>query len=173
MLSTKLITRDEIREYKQISKTANDDRLNDIIIQVQINEIRPLLGERLFDDILTNPSNYDDLLNGSTYDSKGVTYQNYGLKAVLAYYIDAYWKMFGDVTSTPYGNVTKVNLSSHSIGDSKDITDSFKKSLFTINKQSAYNIWLNVHSFLLRTEVPLYKFWQTKINNNLKINRIG
>ena len=168
MLSNKLITRDEIREYKQISKTANDDRLNDIIIQVQINEIRPLIGERLFNDILTNPVNYSDLLNGSTYDHKGVTYQNYGLKSVIAYYVDAYWKMFGDVTSTPYGNVTKLNQ-----GNSEPITDSFKKSLFTVNKQSAYNIWLNVHSFLLRTEAPLYKFWQTKINNNLKINRIG
>lgn len=167
MLSNKVITREEIREYKQISKTANDDRLNDIIIQVQINEIRPLLGESLFNDVLENTVNYGDLLNGSTYDYKGVTYQNYGLKAVIAYYVDAYWKMFGDVTSTPYGNVTKLNQ-----GNSEPITDSFKKSLFTVNKQSAYNIWLNVHSFIVRTEVPLYDICTIK-RNNFKITKIG
>lgn len=167
MLSTKLITRDEIRDYKQISKTANDDRLNDIIIQVQINELRPLLGERLFDAIQEAPQDYDDLLNGSAYEYKGVTYQNYGLKAVLAYYVDAYWKMFGDVTSTPFGNVTKLNTNI-----SEPITDGFKKSLFTMNKQSAYNIWLNVHLFIVRTEVPLYNCFEVK-KKSFNISKIG
>lgn len=167
MLDTKLITRDEIRDYKQISKTANDDRLNDIIIQVQINEIRPLLGERLFNDLLSNVANYTELLNGSTYLYKGITYQNYGLKAVLAYYVDAYWKMFGDVTSTPFGNVTKLNDSNKS----EPISDSFKKSLYTINKQSAYNIWLNVHSFIVRTEIPFFEICHVK-SGNFKIRKI-
>jgi len=168
MLQTKLITRAEILEYKQISKTANDERLNDIIIQVQINEIRPLLGEALFNSIMNDASAYEDLLNGSTYTYNSLTYQNYGLKAVIAYYVDAYWKMFGDVTSTPFGNVTKLNDS----GKSEPISDGFRKSIFTMNKQSAYNIWLNVQLFLTRTNEPLYNFCAVK-RNNFKINKIG
>jgi hypothetical protein len=167
MLSNKLITREEIREYKQLSKTANDDRLNDIIIQVQLNELRPLIGERLFNSIMETPASYTDLLNGSTYDYSGITYTNYGLKAVLAYYIDAYWKMFGDATSTPFGTVTKLNQ-----GVSEPISDGFRKSMFTVNKQSAYNIWLNVQLFLKRTNEPLYDVCDTKVNR-FRINKIG
>jgi len=167
MLSNKLITREEIREYKQLSRTANDDKLDDIIIQVQLNELRPLIGERLFNAIMQNPATYANLLNGSTYTYNNLTYQNYGLKAVLAYYIDAYWKMFGDVTSTPFGNVTKLNPNV-----SEPISDGFRKSIFTVNKQSAYNIWLNVDLFLRRTNEPLYDLCDTK-RKSFNINKIG
>lgn len=167
MLQQKLITREEIREYKQLSKTVNDDRLNDIIIQVQINEIRPLLGEDLFNAVTEIPASYTDLLDGSTYTISGITYTNYGLKAVMAYYIDAYWKMFGDVTSTPFGTVTKL-----SGGESEPITDGFRKSIFTMNKQSAYNIWLNVELFLRRTNEPLYNICNVK-RNNFNFRKIG
>lgn len=167
MLNNKIITRDEIREYKQISKTANNDKLDDIILQVQINEVRPLLGERLFNAVLENPASYVNLLDGNTYELNGITYTNYGLKAVMAYYVDAYWKMFGDITSTPFGNVTKLNA-----GISEPITDGFKKSMFQINKQSAFNIWLNVQLFLRRTNEPLYDICDTK-RNNFRINKIG
>jgi hypothetical protein len=166
MLSNKLITREEIREYKQLSKTANDDRLNDIIIQVQLNELRPLIGERLFNAVMNTPESYEDLLNGSTYTHNNLTYQNYGLKAVLAYYIDAYWKMFGDATSTPFGTVTKLNQ-----GISEPISDGFRKSMFTVNKQSAFNIWLNVQLFLRRTNEPLYDLCDTK-RGSFRINKI-
>jgi hypothetical protein len=167
MLQQKLINRDEIREYKQISKTANDDRLNDIIIQVQINELRPLLGEDLFNAIMNDAVSYTDLLNGGVYEVSGITYQNYGLKAVLSYYIDAYWKMFGDVTSTPFGNVTKL-----SGGESEPITDGFRKSIYIMNKQSAYNIWLNVELYLRRTNEPLYNICNVK-RNKFNFRKIG
>lgn len=167
MLSTKLITREEIREYKQLSKTVNDDKLNDIILQVQLNELRPLLGEKLFNAVMDDTTTYNDLLNGSTYTYNGLTYQNYGLKAVLAYYIDAYWKMFGDVTSTPFGNVQKLNPNV-----SEPISDSLRKSVFQMNKQSAYNIWLNVQQFLTRTNEPLYSLCNVK-KGNFKIRKIG
>lgn len=166
MLNSKLITRDEIRDYKQISKTFNDDKLNDIIIQVQINELRPLLGEKLFNSILNNVGDYQDLLNGSTYEYKGITYQNYGLKAVLAYYIDAYYKMFGDIISTPFGTVNKLNG-----GISEPISEGFKKSVYKMNIDSAFNIWLNVQSFIVRTEIVGYDLCKVKVNK-FKISKI-
>jgi hypothetical protein len=151
MLQIKLITREQIRQYKQISQTVNDDRLNDIILQVQIDEIRPVLGEELFNAVMASPTSYTALLNGGTYTYDGKTYSNYGLRAVIAYYIYAYWMMFGDVTNTPFGTVTKLNQSV-----SEPTPYAIKQSLFKVNKNSAYNIWLNVDLFLRRTAEPLY-----------------
>lgn len=167
MISQVLITRNEIAEYCQISKTVNDDRLNETIRTAQINELRPLLGERLFDDILANTSNYNALLNGGTYTYNGVTYTNYGLKAVLAHYTYAYYSMFGDVTDTPFGMVNKL------AGDvSKPIDYSFKKSMFTVNKDKAFNIWLTVDNFLRRTNNPLYLSGCRGVNRNFNISKI-
>jgi hypothetical protein len=167
MLQQKLITREEIRQYKQIAQTVNDDRLNDIILQVQLDEIRPVLGEDLFNALMQSPENYEDLLNGGTYEYSGVTYSNYGLKAVIAYYVYAYWMMFGDVTNTPFGTVTKLN------GNVSQPTDyPIKKSLFTTNKNSAYNIWLNVELFLRRTNEPLYANCFCQKKTNFRISKI-
>ena len=167
MLQTKLINREGIRVFKQVSKTTNDDRLDDIIIQVQITELAPLLGDKLFNALLNNPAGYTTLLNGGTYIVDEITHTNYGLKAVLAFYFDAYWKMFGDVTSTPFGNVTKLNG-----GLSEPVTDAFKKSMFTINKQSAFIIWQNVEHFLIRTKEPLFMTNCVVRNSGFRINKI-
>jgi len=169
MLDNKLITREEIRDYTQISKTFSDDMLNDTIIQVQLNEIRPLLGDELFNDLMSNASEHEDLLNGSTYTYNSVTYTNYGLKAVLSYYIYAYSVMFGDVINTPFGSVQKLN------NLSEPVPNDIRKSMFTINKQSAYNVWLSVKDFLVRTDYPKYntnRFCQ-KTKTNFNIRKIG
>jgi len=168
MLQTKLITREKIREYKQLSKTANDDRLNDVIVQVQIDELRPLLGDLLFNDLMQNPLNYTDLLNGGTYTYNNILYTNYGLYAVLSYYIYAYWTMFGDVTNTPFGTVQKLNSNV-----SEPVPNDIRKSMFTINKQSAYNIWLSVEAYLRRTNEPLFNVCGIKKNNQFRIRKIG
>ena len=167
MLQSKLITREKIREYKQLSRTANDDRLDDVIIQVQIDELRPLLGDKLFNDLMQNPTNYTALLTGGTYTYQNVLYTNYGLYAVLSYYIYAYWTMFGDVTNTPFGTVQKLNSNV-----SEPVDTSIRKSLFTMNKQSAYNIWLSVEAYLRRTNNPLFDFCEVR-KKSFNIRKIG
>jgi len=168
MLQQKLITREQIRQYKQISQTVNDDRLNDIILQVQIDEIRPILGEELFNAVLASPTSYTDLLDGGNYEYKGVTYSNYGLRAVIAYYVYAYWMMFGDVTNTPFGTVTKLNQSV-----SEPTAYPIKQSLFKVNKNSAYNIWLNVQDFLVRTNEPKFNTLCNRTKTNFRIRKIS
>lgn len=167
---TPLISRQEIQQYKQISNRINDDKLNQIILETQFDDILPLLGERLFNDVLSNTANYTDLLDGSTYDYNGITYTNYGLKSVIANYFYARYTMFGDVIDNPFGMTTKLNPN-----ESKQIDYSTKKTFYQANRNTAYNYWLNVERFILRTKIPLYKGCEQINNNNstFKISRIG
>lgn len=152
MQETILITKSEIQEFKQISNSINSDKLNQIIKEAQFNDLLPLLGERLYNDLMVNTVNYADLLDGSVYTVNNITYTNYGLKAVLAHYVYARYAMFGDVIDNPFGMTTKLNLN-----ESKQIDYSTKKTFYAANQNTAYNYWLNVESFLIRTKVNLYE----------------
>lgn len=172
MITTKLITRAEIQQYKQLSNSIHDDKLNQIIVESQFTDLQPLLGERLFNDIqkeveATN-NTYDDLLDGGIYTYKGVTYTNVGLKAVLASYIYARYAMFGDVLDNPFGMTQKLN-----VNESKPIDYATKKTFFNMNQNEAYNLWLNVEKFLIRTNVELFKGCQKQRPNTFKIGKVG
>ena len=155
-----LIDRAEIAKYKQISKTVNNEVLNQHIREAQENDLKPLLGERLYNTVLANLSDYTDLLNGSFYTVGGVTYQNYGIKAVLAYYTFARYSMFGDVTDTPFSMVNKLNGQ-----ESTPISHSTKKAIYTENRNMAYNTFLTVDAFLRRTNNTLYLQSCSRKNN--------
>lgn len=153
LLETKLVNRIEIAKYLQISKSVNEEKLNEMIVKVQINDILPLLGTALFNDLLTNTTSTGNasLLNGGSYTANGITYINYGLKSVICHYVDAYYKMFGDATDTPFGLVNKLNGS-----ESKPVDYITKKTLYTENKKIAFTIWENVRDYLIKTENLLY-----------------
>lgn len=169
MLDLKLVNRNDISKYKQISQTVYDDVLDSIVIETQIQDIAPLLGERLFNDILSNPNSYDDLLNGGTYTYKSITYTNYGLKAVISYYVYARYMMFGSVIDTPFSAIEKLEGA-----ESRPITDKTKKDLYQLNRDSAFAIWKSVQNYLIRTENALYEdcSCESKKNNHFNISKI-
>jgi hypothetical protein len=173
MLSTKLINRTDIALYKQISQTVYDDVLNSIIIESQIQDLAPLVGERLFNDLLNNKANYDDLLNGGTYEYREVTYSNYGLKAVLSYYAYARYQMFGGVIDTPFSQIEKLEGA-----ESRPTSDKTKKDLYQMNRDSAFNVWKSVENYLIRTNNELYGVIYLGINqrpiiqSNITIKKI-
>lgn len=179
LLQTKLINRTDLSNFFQISKSLNDEKLNEIIIKVQIIEILPLLGNSLFEDLMKNTNSTENinLLNGGSYTYNNTTFNNYGLKTIIVHYVDAYYKMFGDNIDTPFGLVNKLNNT-----ESKPVDYNMKKTLYTENKKIAFNLWQNVEKYLLRTGNLLYikkaeynmlSFNISKINgsNNRKINQ--
>ncbi len=169
MITTPLITRQEIQQYKQLSNSNNNSKLNELILESQMVDLLPLLGERLYYDLLSNISARADLLDGSVYTYEGITYTNVGLKAVLAHYVYARHSLFGDVIDTAMGLKAKLN---NDVSERIDI--STKKVLFQHNVNYAYNLWLNVEKFLVRTNEPLYYCGQKQIQNKtFKINRVG
>ena len=151
MLSTKWINRQDVSLYKQISKTVYDEVFDSIVIETQIQDIAPLLGERLFNDISNNIANYALLLDGGTYVYNGITYSNYGLKAVLSYYFYARYQMFGGIIDTPFSIVEKLEGS-----DSRPTSEKTKLALYQMNRDSAFNIWRSVENYLVRTNNPLF-----------------
>lgn len=151
MLATKLINREEVQIYKQISNTVYNDVFDSIVLETQIQDIAPLLGERLFNDLLENTSNYTDLLDGCNYNHNGITYVNYGLKAVISYYFYSRYQMFGNVTDTPFSLVEKLDGQ-----NSQQVSAKTKDALYQLNRDSAFKIWQNVENYLIRTNNELF-----------------
>lgn len=170
MLSTKLINRADVSLYKQISQTVYDSVFDALVLETQIQDIAPLLGENLFNDILKIPTAYDDLLTGGDYIVNGTTYVNYGLKAVIAYYFYARYQMFGGITDTPFSMVEKLNG-----GESRPISEKSKKDLYNLNRDSAYTVWKSVENYIIRMNIPLYNITNHCIQKTqtFKFNKIN
>jgi hypothetical protein len=170
MLQTKLITRSKVQQYKQVSNSVNDDVFNSILIQTQIEDIAPLLGEDLFNDLINNPANYTALLTGGAYTYNGITYQNYGLEAVIAYYWYARYTMFGSVTDTPFGLMQKISGEG-----TQEVSQKAKDALYQYNQNSAFTIWKSVENYLIRTNNVLFNslsLCQIKQKTNFNISKI-
>lgn len=170
MLHYKWIDRNDVNLFKQISKTVYDDVFDSIVIETQIQDIAPLLGEKLFNDISNNLASYSDLLNGGTYLHNGITYSNYGLKAVLSYYFYARYQMFGGVIDTPFSIVEKLEGS-----DSRPTSEKTKLAMYQMNRDSAFNIWRSVENYLIRTNNTLFgneTFCAPVSRQNITISKI-
>lgn len=158
MLDVLLIDREDLQRYKQISPSNNNDKLNQTIIETQLEELKPLLGEKLFNAVLsdvrtsgsTDGSTYTNLLNGGNYTYNGNEYYNPGIKVVLANYVYGAYIMWGDVIDNPFGATRKLN------NNSEPIDMATKKSLYIKSKNFAFNLWNEVRRFLILTEEPLF-----------------
>jgi len=146
-----LITRSDIARYKQIAKTPHDDKLNEQIIDAQLLDVQPLIGESLFNKILAAPLAYADLMDGGIYEHDGISYTNYGLKMVLAYFTYARYIMFASAIDTPFSVVEKLN------DNSRPLEASAKKTIYTLNREAAQQVWDNVRNYLIRTRQPDFK----------------
>jgi hypothetical protein len=104
-----LITRSDIARYKQISKTPYDDKLHEQILDAQLLDLQPLIGESFFNKILSAPEDYSDVLEGCVYEHDGISYTNYGLSMVLTYFAYARYMMFSGAVDTPFSVVEKLN----------------------------------------------------------------
>lgn len=143
-----LITRADIALYKQITETPNEAKLNEMIIEAQILDVQPLLGEILYNKILSNTAQHSVLLNGGGYSYNNISYTNYGLKMVVAYYAYARYMMFGSIRDTASGQVYK----NHS--DSTPVDDATRKTIYKLNRDAANQIWDNVSAYLSRVNYP-------------------
>lgn len=162
----KLITRNDIAKYRQVSKTPNDDKLNEMILDAQILDLQPLLGESLYNKIVANPADHEELLAGGVYEVDGIGYTNYGLKMVLAYFAYARYIMFSSVTDTPFSVVEKLT------DNSRPVEASSKKTIYGLNRDAAFQIWENVKKYLIRMKHPDFTQCQNNTLRGLKFKKI-
>lgn len=163
-----LLSKSQAQQYKQVSNSINEAKFNELVLQAQFVELLPLLGERLYYDIMTNIANYDDLLDGVVYDYNGITYTNVGLRAVLTHYWYAYHSFYGDQIDTAFGLREKLNNDV-----SSQVSTTMKKTTFEMNSRYAFSLFANVDKYLIRTNNPLYKCGQVTPNRHFRIQKIG
>lgn len=184
MLTTPWITRAQIAQYKQISKSVYEEKLTQITLESQFNDIMPLMGERFYNDFnewlilylannsASHPSNaqYTALLNGGLYTYLDTTYTNYGLISVLSNYVYARYAMFGDIIDNPFGMVNKLQGN-----ESVPISMSAKQTLYKMNQDMAFNYWENVRKYIIRnaTLFPLFQNCFVSDKGKSKITKIG
>lgn len=163
-----LVTIAKVQQFKQVSNSINTAKFNETVLQAQMTELYPLLGEELYYDLMNNIGDYNDLLTGGIYTYQGITYTNVGLESVISHYWYAYHSFYGDQIDTAFGLREKLNNDV-----SKQVDTSMKKTMFELNCRYAYNLWLNVERYLIRTNNPLFRCSAKPKMRNFRISKIG
>lgn len=148
----RLITKTDIRLYRQISKSVDDVKINPFIDDAQMLDLLPLIGEKFYFAILASPSTYTDLLEQKTYTYDNIQVQSPGLKMVLCHFAYARYVMHGTPTDTPFGMVEK------QFQDGNHIPRTDKKEIYKQSQQIAMQYWSQVENYLNRNKI-LYPLW--------------
>jgi len=149
---TPLITKDTIAKYKEISDSVQPKKINPFILSAQREDVKALLGERLYNDVVRNREDHEELLKGGDYEHEGELYFSDGLECVIALYSNARYIYLGQTTDTPYGHVNKLNANNASA----PISEASKKSEWLENRKEAYTCWKTVEDYLNRTNYNLF-----------------
>ena len=113
-----------------------EDKINAYISEVEFMNIKPVLGEKLFLDLLSKGeenADYKLLLNGGSYtDSSNNVCSFPGLKVTIAYFVYAQNLMSGDFQVTRFGTMFKEDDYSSHIS-SKERSDAYNNTLEVAN----------------------------------------
>lgn len=135
-----LITIDELRQLgRPISKQIDDEKVLSYIYETERLNIKPVLGDRLFADLLkaakaeTEEGEADEklltLLNGGEYEDKRCQYHVFsGLRMAISYYVYAQYVMDGDFQLTRAGVMMKSGDYSQHVS-SKERSDCYNNAL--------------------------------------------
>lgn len=111
-----LITQTEINQYRPTSKL-DDNRVDPYILEAQVAELKPVLNDALYLDLLkyfndptagANYTKYQELLKGKDWTYNGQTIRFYGVIPVLVYESLAKFAIGNPVNYSRYGMVTKI-----------------------------------------------------------------
>ena len=132
-----LIEIDELRALgRPIGKHVSEEKLLAYITEVEQMNIKPSLGEALFQSLLAEGYSRDEyklLLNGGTYEDQCGNIASFlGLKVAISYFVYAQNVMMGDFESTRYGMVIKDGDYSTRIS-SKERSDCYNNTLEVAN----------------------------------------
>ena len=168
----RLVNKYDIQEFRPISKSTSDKKINTFIDDAQILDLKPLMGEKFFFEVLANYNNYYDLLNEKEYQFDGAIIISPGLKKVLVYFSYARYQLFGSQTDTAFGTVEK------NFQDGNHIDRINKKEVYKQTQQMAYQYWEEIERYLNRNQ-DLYPLWKkdscigTKRNSTFRLNKIS
>jgi len=107
-MNNNLITAEEFATYRDIGKKLDNDKINECIRLAQTVDLYDVLNEFYF-DLIENKDDetYQDLLDGSTFTSKGRNYFHSGIKSLLADLTFGRYMYSINVNMTPFGATQK------------------------------------------------------------------
>lgn len=150
-----LINKNDFKEYKQLSKGVDIERIEHYITEAQDIDIRKLICDKFYFDIIKNwqlPS-YQKLIHGETYtDEDDIEREYKGLKPVLVYYAYSRYCMRGSVVDTAFGMVQKTSENSQPISGTE------KRDMRDTSIQTALQYWIDVQKYLKEKEETFPKW---------------
>lgn len=162
-----LIDRVEIAKHREISKNVREDKIGSYIEDAQRLDLKPLIGEKLYNAIVKDPTAHSLLLNGGEYTVDGDTYDQPGLKKVLSIFAYARYVMFGSFSDTPFGFVEK------RLNESAPVSDAHKRTLYTQNQNTARAYFEEVALYMTRKKYDLWNSGCTPKNSGFRISKIN
>jgi len=136
---TVLITLAEVQKVRYITQHYDADKFAQFAREVQRVYVLPLLGNSLYADLLDNyeESNYDELLEGTTYADGDETISFYGLKLYMIYMWLYLYSKEGGVFYTESGREEFDFQETKSIktGLASEVLNNFKSNADRIAKQ--------------------------------------
>lgn len=157
-----LITLIDIRKTRDISQSVKETRVNQFIRDAELADLRPLLGEQIYQDIVLEPTetargSYPDLLDGSIYTYSSYDYMHPGIKEVLVDFAYARYRFFGSDIDTPFSTVVKGSRNSEPTGFNRN------REIYTAIRKVAYSKWELVRDYLNRMageeSGTAYEYW--------------
>lgn len=155
-----LITLADIQAYRPVTSNIPAGRIDPFIAEAQDLDLRPLLGDSLYYQVIGDTSGYADLISGVDYtNDDDVTIPFAGLKPVLVYFALARFMVHNSDTTTVFGEVRKTNEFSsptpegalaHKINQLKSIArakwEDVVKYLNEHDDETIYDNWTNTCS---------------------------
>lgn len=165
-----LISKTDIKQYRPIADI-DYARIDIHIRESQEHDLKPILGDALYYDFITNYSDsghakyteYQNLLNGTTYTYSGDTIEFKGIKPLLSYFTLSRLIVSNPIHFTRFGTVQKTNNNSTPIP-----TDQIRLQSSEL-KSMGSKYQNDLKQFLCQegADYPLYD------NNNAQKNRTG
>lgn len=159
-----LITKQDIENYRNCKLSVRDEIVNPFIKNAQNEDLRKLLGNELFFDVLKNENNkYNDLLGGCEFTVNENSYKHEGLKAVLSDFTYARFIIHGSLHVTDFGFVEKSNQ------DSKPVSTNHRRDIKKMAEQSAHSKFELVKMYMTESRILRCKKINTRRRRIRKI----
>lgn len=152
----------EQQAIKPVSANKIDLVFDNLSTEVQLVDLRKLISNEFYNDLINNSDNYADLLDGTTYEYNDVTYTVNGLKKVLAYSFYIRYIAESNVSDTFSGMVHK------DFDESVRVGQGTIKNLQDEARAVAMNYWKECKD-LMEQNISDYPYWNCKKKTS-KIN---
>jgi hypothetical protein len=162
-----LISATDFATYKELSVNIDDTtRINPYILQAQQFDLKLLVGEVFYKDILDNPTSTENalLLNEGSYTHQNKSYEFFGLKSALVYYAYARLLENQNINVTRFGVVFKNNADVSERVDEKTL-----QRLIQQARGQARAYWDDCEVFLNRKSAD-YPLWNKAPTTKPRIN---